>query len=208
MAQSKSDKPLALITSGSCLLVIIITYILLGHFSHQVAGNFRNGVYLAGVIILFLAFIGCSIWAYNAADDGGVNDNKSRIFVVAITALMFIWICGWVAGSNEKVAPGSPQMEDVKRQTSMRSGEFENSISFCKDIKGVSTRCIVQRFGATLIIDKKNLYIGDNEKLIVYLLNHWDDRDPDLIKTFSFRLVKTPSAGYVITDFKLVGQQI
>ena len=111
---SKSDKPLALTTILSCIAVILITYVLFATFSHQVAGNFKNPVYVIGVIILAIAFLGCSIWAYNVADDGGVNDNKSRAFVIAITIAFFLWIGGWVAGSNEKVAPGSPQMEDVR----------------------------------------------------------------------------------------------
>lgn len=111
---NKSDKPLALGTTGACLLVILFVYALLAHFSHQVAGNFGNGVYLTGVIILSLAFIACSIWAYLVADDGGINDNKSRIILVIITVIFIAWAGGWVAGSNEKVAPGSPQMEDMR----------------------------------------------------------------------------------------------
>ena len=114
MAQNKSDKPLALMTILGSLLAVIIAYILFATFSHQVAGNFRNPVYVIGVIILTLAFLASSNWAYNSADDGGINDNKSRIYVVVLAVIIIAWAGGWVAGSNEKVAPGSPQMEDVR----------------------------------------------------------------------------------------------
>jgi quinol-cytochrome oxidoreductase complex cytochrome b subunit len=114
MAQSKSDKPFALTTILASLFAVIISYILLEVFTHQVADNFKNTVYLTVVIILSIAFLASSIWAYNSADDGGINDNRSRAFVIIIALIMIIWAGGWVAGSNEKVTPGSPQMEDVR----------------------------------------------------------------------------------------------
>lgn len=114
MANSKSDKPFTLRVIAACILAIAIVYILLAHFSHQVAGNFNNWVYVAGVIVFGAAFCYQSVVAYNAADDGGIKDNSSRLFVILITVLIILWAGGWVAGSNEKVAPGSPQMEDVR----------------------------------------------------------------------------------------------
>lgn len=114
MSNSKSDKPLALKTIFSCLFVIAIFYTLFAIFSHQVAGNFKSAIYVTVVIVLSILFFLASIWAYQSADDGGTNDNKSRVVVIALTVIIILWAGGWVAGSNEKVAPGSPQMEDVR----------------------------------------------------------------------------------------------
>lgn len=111
MANSKSDKPLALKTIFGSLLAVIIAYILLGSFSHQVGGNFKNAVYVIGVIVFGLLFIWKSFMAYKLADDG-IRDNSSRAWVIVLALIIIFWAGGWVAGSNEKVAPGSPQMED------------------------------------------------------------------------------------------------
>lgn len=113
MAKSKSDKPLALKTIFGSLAVIVIWYILLGTFSHQVGGNFKNAVYVTVFIILSILFTAGSVWAYHEADSA-TNDNKSRAFVIGLAVAILIWAGGWVVGSNEKVAPGSPQMEDVR----------------------------------------------------------------------------------------------
>jgi 4-hydroxybenzoate polyprenyltransferase len=109
---NKSDKPLALKTIFGSLAAVIAVYILLATFSHQVAGNFKNAIYVTGVIIFGIVFLLCSFWAYDQADDN--NDNKSRAFVIGLAVVIILWAGGWVVGSNEKVAPGSPQMEDVR----------------------------------------------------------------------------------------------
>jgi len=108
---NKSDKPFALKVIIVCLLAIIVSYLLLAYFSHQVAGNFHNAVYVAGVVVLIILFAFSANWAYKAAD--GVNDNLSRAVVIALTVAFIGWACGWVAGSNEKVEKGSPQLEQV-----------------------------------------------------------------------------------------------
>jgi hypothetical protein len=113
MSNSKSDKPFAVTVIICSLLAIVIAYILLAVFSHQVAGNFKNPVYIGGVIVLGLLFVWKSIQAYNLADDT-VRDNSSKAYVIALAVIIIIWAGAWVAGSNEKVAPGSPQMEDVR----------------------------------------------------------------------------------------------
>jgi hypothetical protein len=113
MSNSKSDKPLALITIFGSLAAIAIAYTLLAVFSHQVGGNFKNTVYLIGVIVLGILFLISSIFAYNKADDTKY-DNMSRGLVIALAVIIIIWAGGWVAGSNEKVGPGSPQMEKVR----------------------------------------------------------------------------------------------
>lgn len=113
MSNSKSDKPLALKTIFGSLAAIAIVYILLATFSHQVGGNFKNTIYIIGVAILGICFIWKSIQAYMLADDG-VRDNSSRLYVIILAVAIIIWAGGWVAGSNEKVGPGSPQMEVVK----------------------------------------------------------------------------------------------
>lgn len=122
MSNQKSDKPFTLRVIIACLLAIAISYTLLAYFSHQVGGNFHNAVYIIGVIVLGAAFCYQSVVAYKAADDGGIKDNSSRLYVILLTVLIILWAGGWVAGSNEKVAPGSPQMEDVNKakQTSYR----------------------------------------------------------------------------------------
>ncbi len=113
MSNSKSDKPLALKTIFGCLMAIAISYTLLAVFSHQIGGNFKNAVYSVVVILSGMLFVVLSIIAYKQADDT-VNDNKSRLYVIALTVFIIIWAGAWVAGSNERVAPGSPQMEDVR----------------------------------------------------------------------------------------------
>ena len=113
MSKSKSDKPLALKTIFGSLAAVIISYVLLATFSHQVGGNFKNVVYVTVFIILAILFIAASVWAYHEADSA-TNDNKSRAWVIGIAVAIIIWAGGWVASSNEKVAPGSPQMEDVR----------------------------------------------------------------------------------------------
>lgn len=114
MSNSKSDKPYALRVIVACVLAIAIAYTLLAIFSHQVSGNFKNAIYVIGVIVFGIAFCYQSYRAYQCADDGGVNDNSSRLYLILFTVLIILWAGGWVAGSNEKVAPGSPQMEDVR----------------------------------------------------------------------------------------------
>lgn len=113
MSKSKSDKPLAIKTILASLIAIAIAYTLLAIFSHQVGGNFKNPVYYIVVIIFGLLFVWRSFVAYKVADSG-TNDNSSRAIVIGIAVVIIIWAGGWVAGSNEKVAPGSPQMEDVR----------------------------------------------------------------------------------------------
>jgi hypothetical protein len=112
MSKSTSDKPFALKTSIICGLLIAIVYVLLATFSHQVAGNFHNSVYKISVIVLGVLFVIGAIWSYVGAD--GAYDNLSRGVVIGLTVAIIAWACSWVAGSNEKVAPGSPQMEDVR----------------------------------------------------------------------------------------------
>jgi hypothetical protein len=94
-------------------LAIVIVYTLLAIFSHQVAGNFKNPVYYIVLIILGLLFVWQSVRAYNVADSG-TNDNSSRATVIGIAVIIILWAGGWVAGSNEKVGPGSPQMENIR----------------------------------------------------------------------------------------------
>lgn len=111
---NKSDKPLALKTIFGSLAAIIIFYILFAVFSHQVAGNFRNPIYVTGVIIGGILFFLGSVWAYKVAD-GTKYDNASRAVVWILAILIIAWAGGWVAGSNEKVEKGSPQMEDIEK---------------------------------------------------------------------------------------------
>jgi uncharacterized membrane protein len=114
---SKSDKPFALRVIIACLLAIILVYVLLATISHQVAGNFYNATYIAGVVVLFILFALSANWAYKAAD--GANDNLSKVVVIGLTVVIIAWACGWVAGSNEKVAPGSAQLEDIQKSESL-----------------------------------------------------------------------------------------
>lgn len=114
MSKSKSDKPLAIKTIIISLIAIAAAYVLLATFSHQVGGNFHNTVYVVGVIVFGILFFLQSFVAIKQADDGGVKDNSSRLYVILLAAIIIIWAGAWVAGSNEKVAPGSPQMEDIR----------------------------------------------------------------------------------------------
>lgn len=110
---NKSDKPFTLRVIIACILAIAISYILLATFSHQVGGNFHSAVYVTGVIIFAALFFLQSFRAYQLADSA-VKDNSSRLYAILLALAIIIWAGAWVAGSNEKVAPGSPQMEDVR----------------------------------------------------------------------------------------------
>lgn len=95
-----------------CIIAIAAAYILLAAFTHQVAGNFHNAIYVIGVVFLAAFFIGFSIWGIKIAENE--DGSYSRVRIIVVTVIIIIWAGGWVAGSNEKVAPGLPQMENVR----------------------------------------------------------------------------------------------
>ena len=109
-SKSTSDKPFALRVSIICAAIIAIVYVLLGSFTHQVAGNFHKPVYVIGVFVLAFLFIAASLWAYKMADDD-TYDNLSRGVVIGLTIGIIVWACSWVAGSNEKKMMG----DDIKK---------------------------------------------------------------------------------------------
>ena len=98
---NKTDKPFTLKMIVICAVVIAIVYVLLGLFTHQVAGNFHKPVYVIGITVLGIVFVLASLWAYKMADDD-TYDNLSRGIVIGLTFGIIIWACAWVAGSNEK----------------------------------------------------------------------------------------------------------
>lgn len=109
MANSKSDKPLVIKTVAACVVAILIfTFAWAKYFFH----NLDNWVFTlveGGLIALFVVE---AIGAYKHADDP--NKEWKRWVVVLVAVILCAWAGGWAAGNNEKVAPGSPQMEDAR----------------------------------------------------------------------------------------------
>lgn len=110
MSNSKSDKSLVTKVVIFCTLVIIAWQWAFAHFS---AANYLNGWYIAILIVLGGVFGYAVNQAYKMADSG-TKDNSSRGWVIAIAVIILLFIGIWAAGANERVAPGSPQMEDVR----------------------------------------------------------------------------------------------
>jgi protein-S-isoprenylcysteine O-methyltransferase Ste14 len=110
MANSKSDKPLVTKVVIFCILAIIGWQWAFAHYS---AANYTNGWYIGIMAVLSIVF-GYSIsQAYKQADSG-TKDNSSRGWVIVIAIMILLFIASWAAGANERVAPGSPQMEDAR----------------------------------------------------------------------------------------------
>lgn len=149
---NKSDKPLALKTIFGSLAAIVISYILLGTFSHQVGGNFKNGVYVTVFVILSLLFIAASVWAYLVADSA-TRDNTSRGCVIGLAAAIIIWAGSWVAGSNEKVAPGSPQMEDVKAETDRNFKDTKEYVDYLDSLQSLPNKLVISNNYNAVVID-------------------------------------------------------
>jgi amino acid transporter len=109
---SNTDKPLALRTSIICAVLIAIVFTLIGSLTSQLSLNWHHTGYKVVVIVTSISFIIASVCAYKFADDGRY-DNITTIAVVALTVVIILWALIWMAAGNEKVAPGSAQMEDV-----------------------------------------------------------------------------------------------
>lgn len=110
MSNSKSDKPLVTKVVVFCTLAIIGWQWAFAHFS---AANYLNGWYI-GILIVLGGIFGYAInQAYKMADSG-TKDNSSRGWVIGIAVIILLFVASWAAGANERVAPGSPQMEDVR----------------------------------------------------------------------------------------------
>jgi len=109
MTNTKSDKPLAHTVSIVCIILILLVDTCIYCTNKAVfVSNFHNVVYWAVLVALDVAFYFASRWSFRQAD--GVHDNLSRGVVIALTVIHIAWALGWMAGANEKVYPGSPQM--------------------------------------------------------------------------------------------------
>jgi cellobiose-specific phosphotransferase system component IIC len=118
MANTNTDKPLALRTSIICAVLIAAVFTLIGSLTNQLSANWHNPVYKIVVIVASIAFLIASFAAYKFADDGRY-DNLTTIIVVALTGFIILWACIWMAAAGEKVSPGSRQMEDVEKSDSL-----------------------------------------------------------------------------------------
>lgn len=112
MSNTKTDKPLALRTSIICAVLIATVFTLIGSLTNQLSANWHHTAYKVVVIVAVVLFIISAIAAYKFADDGRY-DNITTIVVVALTGFIILWACIWMAAGNERVAPGSAQMEDI-----------------------------------------------------------------------------------------------
>lgn len=97
---------------GSIAAIAIVYFLALHFGGAQVKSNFHNWVYITGLIIFLAFFVGFAIWALRIGENE--DGNSSRIRIIAVTVIIILWGLGWLAGGNERVAPGSPQMEDVR----------------------------------------------------------------------------------------------
>jgi uncharacterized membrane protein len=107
MSNTKSDKSLVTKVVVFCILAIVGWQLAFAYFS---AANYLNGWYIA-IMAILLGVFECAIrQAYKQADSG-TKDNSSRGWVIAIAIVILLFVASWAAGANERVAPGSPQME-------------------------------------------------------------------------------------------------
>lgn len=104
---NKSDKSLVTKVVLFCIISIVSWQLAFAHFS---AANYTNGWYIVIMSILALVFGYSVIEAYKMADSG-TKDNSSRGWVIAIAVVILLFVASWAVGANERVAPGSPQME-------------------------------------------------------------------------------------------------
>src|SRR6478735_6773016 len=103
----KSDKSLVTKTVIGCILVMIGAQ---WAFIACSSANYLHPVYIIVDLVLTI-FFGYGVnAAYKNVDTA--KDNATRLFIILITVAVVLWAGGWAAGGNEKVAPGSPQMED------------------------------------------------------------------------------------------------
>lgn len=107
---NKSDKSLVTKTVAFCILTIIIWQLLFYKFS---AANYTSGWYISIIAVLVGVFGYSIVQAYKQADSG-TKDNSSRGWVIAIAVIILLFIASWAVVANERVAPGSPQMEDAR----------------------------------------------------------------------------------------------
>lgn len=106
---NKSDKSLVSKVVVFCILVIVGWQWAFAHFS---AANYSNGWYVSIMIVLSGVF-GYSIRKAYKQADSGIKDNSSRGWVIGITVAIILFIAIWAAAANERVASGSPQLENV-----------------------------------------------------------------------------------------------
>jgi amino acid transporter len=115
---SNTDKPLALRTSIICAVLIAVVFTLIGTLTNQLSVNWHNPVYKTIVIVVSVLFIIASLCAYKFADDGRY-DNITTIAVVALTVVIILWALIWMSAGNERIAPGSAQMENAGKVDSL-----------------------------------------------------------------------------------------
>jgi quinol-cytochrome oxidoreductase complex cytochrome b subunit len=119
-----SDKPRTILTIVICAVITAIVYALIAKFNHdQFVIYSKNSGFWIGLIVGYVVFAVLS-WIAFKKTDGAENDNFYRALVIAITIVIVLWNCIWMAANNEKVAPGSPQMEQKAQND---NGQFKNS---------------------------------------------------------------------------------
>jgi hypothetical protein len=106
---SKSDKPLVRNLIIGCIIAVLIFHFA---WAKQLFYNLGNPLFSVVDGLLIGLFIAEAIGSFRQADDP--NKEWKRKLLAAITVALCIWAGGWAAGNNEKVSPGSPQMEDVR----------------------------------------------------------------------------------------------
>lgn len=107
---NKSDKPLVTKVVIICTLAISLFLSLFCIFSYA---RYYQAGFIIPFIIMDLGYGAAIIMAYKNADSG-TKDNSSRGWVIGFTILILLFISIWAAAGNEKVEPGSPQMEVLK----------------------------------------------------------------------------------------------
>lgn len=93
-----------------CLIAIALVYLAIGlSWGPAVVQNMKNVFYWLVLIVAAYLFVKFS---KKALADGDGFDNSSRVWLVAITAIVIVWACAWGAAVQERV--GAPKVEVVK----------------------------------------------------------------------------------------------
>lgn len=107
---SKSDVPYTKRWIAACVIAILLVELAVYGFQRPVfIANFHNPVFWAIMVVIDILLLFASRWAINQADD--YYDNLSRAAVIICTIAHIAWALSWMAGQNEKVGKGSPQLE-------------------------------------------------------------------------------------------------
>lgn len=118
---NKSDKSLVTKVVIACSITIALFLLLFCIFSYA---KYSVKGFLVPFSIMLGGYIFAIINAYKFAYSS-TKDNSSRGLVIGFAVLICIFIGAHAAAGNEKVEPGSPQMENAKSIKQPWESNFE-----------------------------------------------------------------------------------